>query len=77
MFAFKSILDGLREFGLCCIGSPHSRTRQLAALRKLDAHLLRDIGLTAEEAVLGVSRCTAPRQDVPRQAAGLRPYLNR
>jgi len=66
MFTFRTILDGLREFALNCAGSPHSRSRQLAALRKLDAHLLRDIGLTAEEA-RGVSHREATRSDAPRQ----------
>jgi uncharacterized protein YjiS (DUF1127 family) len=49
MLTLHSILDEVREFWLRCIGSPHSRGRQLAALRKLDAHLLRDIGLTPED----------------------------
>jgi hypothetical protein len=62
MSTFHSILDGLREFALNCTGSPHSRSRQLAALRRLDAHLLRDIGLTAEEAARAVSRRAAPRR---------------
>jgi uncharacterized protein YjiS (DUF1127 family) len=68
MSTFRSILDGLREFALTCIGSPHSRTRQLAALRRLDAHLLRDIGLTAEEAARAVSHHAGPRPDATRQA---------
>jgi uncharacterized protein YjiS (DUF1127 family) len=50
MVTLRSILDSLREAALCCIGSPDSRTRQLAALRNLDAHLLKDIGVTREEA---------------------------
>jgi uncharacterized protein YjiS (DUF1127 family) len=49
MFTLQSFLDEVREFWLRCIGSPHSRSRQLAALRKLDAHLLNDIGLTPED----------------------------
>jgi uncharacterized protein YjiS (DUF1127 family) len=53
MSTLRLILDGIREAALCCIGSPHSRTRQLAALRNLDAHLLNDIGLTHEEARRG------------------------
>jgi uncharacterized protein YjiS (DUF1127 family) len=47
----------LREaFGEAChyiAGSPHSRLRQLEALRQLDDRLLADIGLTREEARLG------------------------
>lgn len=50
MLTLRSILARAREAVLYCAGSPHSRTRQLAALRKLDAHLLKDIGLTADEA---------------------------
>ena len=68
MLTFSSILDGLREFALTCTGSPHSRTRQLAALKRLDAHLLRDIGLTAEEAARGVSYRAAPRPEEQRRA---------
>jgi uncharacterized protein YjiS (DUF1127 family) len=64
-----SILDGLREFALNCTGSPHSRSRQLAALRRLDAHLLRDIGLTAEEAARAVSHRAAPRREALRSDA--------
>jgi uncharacterized protein YjiS (DUF1127 family) len=80
MPTFRSILDGIRELGLSCIGSPHSRARQLAALRKLDAHLLKDIGLTPEQVQRGLPRRAAPAQDAPRQAPIAemrRPYLNR
>jgi uncharacterized protein YjiS (DUF1127 family) len=77
MFTFRSILDGLREFALNCTGSPHSRSRQLAALRRLDAHLLRDIGLTAEEAARGVSHRAALQPDAPRQAPIGRTSLTR
>ena len=72
MSIFASILDGLREFARNCTGSPHSRSRQLAALRRLDAHLLRDIGRTAEEAARGVSYGTAPRPEAPRHDASSR-----
>lgn len=68
MSTFRLILDGLREFALNCTGSPHSRSRQLAALKRLDAHLLRDIGLTAEEAARAVSHRAAPRPETSRQA---------
>lgn len=77
MLTFDTILDFLREFGLRCTGSPHSRHRQLAALRRLDAHLLKDIGLTPEEARSAIVR----RQPaLKRQTAAMdlrRPYLNR
>jgi uncharacterized protein YjiS (DUF1127 family) len=80
MATFRSILDSLREIALCCIGSPDSRTRQLAALRNLDAHLLQDIGITPEEA----RRATASRmlegEHTSRQTPCLdvgRPYTNR
>jgi uncharacterized protein YjiS (DUF1127 family) len=53
MPTIDTILDALREFWLSCIGSPQSRSRQLAALQRLDAHLLKDIGLTADEARRG------------------------
>ena len=69
MSPLSSILDALREFALNCTGSPHSRSRQLAALRRLDAHLLRDIGLTAEEAARGVSYGAAPQPEARRPAA--------
>jgi len=60
---------------LSCIGSPHSRSRQLAALRRLDTHLLKDIGLTPEQ-VQGAKAL----EDLPRSVArvGLgQPSLNR
>jgi uncharacterized protein YjiS (DUF1127 family) len=75
MLTFRSILDALRELGLSCIGSPHSRSRQLAALKRLDAHLLNDIGLTPEQ-VQGAEAL----QDLSRPAARLpmgQPSLNR
>jgi uncharacterized protein YjiS (DUF1127 family) len=71
MFSTRWILAAIREAALCCIGSPHSRTRQLAALRKLDAHLLRDIGITPEEARRGFYRRDAAAKDSPRPRAGL------
>jgi uncharacterized protein YjiS (DUF1127 family) len=77
---FDTILDFLREFGLRCIGSPHSRHRQLAALRRLDAHLLKDIGLTPEEAQSAIARHRPVVKPEPRQAAAMdlrRPYANR
>jgi uncharacterized protein YjiS (DUF1127 family) len=79
MPTFDMILDFLREFGLRCIGSPHSRARQLAALQRLDTHLLKDIGLTPEEAKQAVTRRPAAKRE-PRQAASMdlrRPYPNR
>jgi len=80
MLTFDKILDFLREFGLRCIGSPHSRYRQLAALRRLDAHLLKDIGLTPEEAKSATAwRLPAARPE-PRKAASMdlrRPYSHR
>jgi len=69
MLTFRSILDGFRELALTCTGSPHSKTRQLAALKRLDAHLLCDIGLTAEEAAGGVSYRVAPRPEAPSSDA--------
>jgi hypothetical protein len=77
MLTFDTILDFLREFGLRCIGSPRSRHRQLAALRRLDAHLLKDIGLTPEEAK---SATGWPVPAPKRQTATMnlrRPYPNR
>jgi uncharacterized protein YjiS (DUF1127 family) len=64
MVTLQTILDEVREFWLLCIGSPHSRSRQLAALRKLDAHLLEDIGLTPEE-LLGVKAVGPTRPGSP------------
>ena len=66
MFTLTSALDGIREAALYCAGSPHSRIRQLAALRKLDAHLLQDIGLTADEAKRGYALRAPQRQEAPR-----------
>jgi hypothetical protein len=77
MFSLKPILDGLREAALSCTGSPHSRRRQLAALRTLDAHLLKDIGLTPEEAKQALSLRGASLVDRPRRVAGMAPSLNR
>src|SRR5262249_7737145 len=77
MLTLRSILDGIHEFGLSCVGSPDSRSRQLAALRNLDAHLLNDIGLTAEEARQGFGPVAEAAKDAPHQAAGLRPYPHR
>jgi hypothetical protein len=80
MFSYRSVLDVLQEAVLCCIGSPNSRKRQLAALRNLDAHLLKDIGVTAEEAQQGVAWRTATTESPPRPPVRLeirRPSLNR
>jgi uncharacterized protein YjiS (DUF1127 family) len=80
MPTFDTILDFLREFGLRCIGSPHSRHRQLAALQRLDAHLLKDIGLTPEEAKQAIARRRLVTKPEPRHAATMelrRPYPNR
>ena len=68
MFSFRSILDEIRETALLCIGSPDSRTRQLAALRRLDAHLLKDIGLTPEEAREGHILARRRGENAPRTA---------
>jgi uncharacterized protein YjiS (DUF1127 family) len=83
MLTFHSILDFLREAGLRCTGSPHSRTRQLAALRRLDARLLKDIGLTPEEAKQAIARPPSRNRDKPPASrfAGptptVKPYPNR
>ena len=80
MPTFDTILDFLREFGLRCIGSPHSRARQLAALQRLDAHLLKDIGLMPEEAKQAITARRPAAKPEPRQAAAAdlrRPYPNR
>jgi len=69
MSALHTILDAVREFWLTSIGSPHSRSRQLAALRKLDAHLLKDIGLTPDEARRGDPYGAPPERDARRPAA--------
>jgi uncharacterized protein YjiS (DUF1127 family) len=66
MFSLRSILGGVREAALSCIGSPHSRARQLAALRDLDAHLLNDIGLTREEVRRGASLRAVMPNETPR-----------
>ena len=66
MSTLRTVLEGIREAALYCAGSPHSRTRQLAALRKLDAHLLKDIGLTVEEAERGYRLRAATTQQGPR-----------
>ena len=75
MLTFQSILDGVQETWLSCIGSPHSRSRQLNALRRLDAHLLKDIGLTPEQV-----REAKALEDLPRPVASIglgQPSLNR
>lgn len=46
---------------ICC--SPDSRYRQREALRQLDSHLLRDVGITRQEARLG--RRLAEPEDGP------------
>ena len=71
MSPFHTALDAVREFWLSCIGSPLSRSRQLAALSKLDAHLLKDIGLTPDEVRSGVPFGAAPARNVPGAAAGI------
>jgi uncharacterized protein YjiS (DUF1127 family) len=80
MPTFDTILDFLREFWLRCTGSPHSRYRQIAALQRLDAHLLKDIGLTPEEAKSAIARLRPVAKSAPRKAAAMdlrRPYPNR
>jgi uncharacterized protein YjiS (DUF1127 family) len=80
MATMRSILDSLRELALCCIGSPDSRIRQLAALRNLDAHLLQDIGITPEEARRAVARRAVTVEPAPRPVVPLdtrQPYPNR
>jgi len=77
MFSLKPILDALREAALCCIGSPHSRRRQLAALRNLDAHLLKDIGITPEEARQALSHRGETLVDVKRPSRRMQVYPNR
>jgi uncharacterized protein YjiS (DUF1127 family) len=72
MTTFDAILNAVREIWLSCTGSPLSRSRQLAALRKLDAHLLADIGLTPDEARRGAPfGATEATKDAPRTAAGV------
>ena len=71
MQRFYSILDAVREFWLTCIGSPLSRARQLAALRKLDAHLLKDIGLSPEEVRRGDPFGAKPVKQAPRPEVGV------
>jgi len=66
MLTLRSLLEEIRETALYCAGSPHSRTRQLAALRKLDAHLLNDVGLTSEEAERGYRLRAVTPQQPPR-----------
>jgi hypothetical protein len=46
-------------------------------LRNLDAHLLKDIGLTPEEVRQAVSHRGETLTDAPRAVAPMRPYLNR
>ena len=77
MPTLRSVLERIREAMLYCAGSPHSRTRQLAALRRLDAHLLRDIGLTAEEAERGYRLRAARPEQGPRLVAVGRVTWNR
>jgi hypothetical protein len=77
MFTLTTVLDGIREAALYCSGSPLSRTRQLAALRKLDAHLLCDIGLTADEARRGYALRASKGQTGPRLLAVGRLTWNR
>jgi uncharacterized protein YjiS (DUF1127 family) len=64
MSIFHSIPTEIREIWLTCIGSPDSRTRQLAALRSLDAHLLSDIGLTPEQVHAAKALADLPRPSV-------------
>ena len=79
MLTFRSILDALRETALSCIGSPHARSRQLAALRRLDDRLLKDIGLTVEEVKQATLRQTQrrPAADRPVSMEIRTPSLNR
>jgi len=77
MLSLKPILDGLREAALSCMGSPHSRRRQLSALRNLDAHLLKDIGLTPEEAKRAITDRGVKLAGTPRPVSGMKPSLNR
>jgi phosphinothricin acetyltransferase len=68
----------LLELGRYLGGSPHSRIRQLAALRDLDARLLADIGVTRAQALQGrrlddiscrwkkVMKSANPLDDAPR-----------
>jgi uncharacterized protein YjiS (DUF1127 family) len=51
-----SLRDIWRELVRYLTGSPRSRLRQLAALRELDDRMLRDIGVTREEAWRGRRR---------------------
>jgi uncharacterized protein YjiS (DUF1127 family) len=69
MVTLRSILDDIREAVLSLSGSPHSRSRQLAALRNLDAHLLKDIGITPEEASRGNGARAATPTEPPRLVA--------
>jgi uncharacterized protein YjiS (DUF1127 family) len=71
MTTFDTILGAVREIWLSCTGSPLSRSRQLAALRKLDTHLLADIGLTPDEARRGVPFGTTCAKDTPRTSGGV------
>ncbi|MBX6324381.1 MAG: DUF1127 domain-containing protein, partial [Rhodospirillaceae bacterium] len=50
---WRWILGALREAWRCLTASPHSRRRQLEALRALDDRLLADIGLSRGEAEAG------------------------
>jgi uncharacterized protein YjiS (DUF1127 family) len=51
-----SLRDLWREFVRYLTGSPRSRLRQRAALRELDDRMLRDIGVTREQAWRGHRR---------------------
>jgi uncharacterized protein YjiS (DUF1127 family) len=77
MLTLRTILDGIREAALSLSGSPHSRRRQQAALRNLDAHLLKDIGITPEEASRGTAMRAASSEGPPRRLAMGRFYWNR
>ena len=55
------------------IGSEHSRIRQRRALSELDDRLLRDIGITRREALLGRLADPGRARPVVAAAAGKRP----
>jgi hypothetical protein len=49
MFVISWLMDLSLELGRYLIGSPRSRIRQMRALRRLNDHLLADIGLARHE----------------------------
>ncbi len=50
---FDIIIELSIELGLLITGSPHSRLRQRAALRRLDSRLRADVGVSRAEALRG------------------------